>query len=44
MTISKTARHAVASQAVAGTRLYFRCFPAYTNNSLEFAAWQVVNN
>ena len=41
MTYSKTACHAVASQAAAEGTLYFRCFPANTNNSAAFAAWQV---
>ena len=44
MLYSKTARHAVASQAPAGAWLYFRCFPANTNSNLAFAAWQVANN
>ena len=46
MTCSKTAYHAVASQATAGVSLYFRYFPADrpTKNSLVFAAWQVPNN
>ena len=42
MTYSKTACHAVIFQAAAGARLYFRPFPANTNNSLAFAAWQVL--
>ena len=42
MTYSKTARHAVASQAAAEGLLYFKCFPA--NTSLAFAARQVANN
>ena len=44
MTYLKTALHEVASQAAAGARLYFRCFPAYTKNNLAFAARQVVSN
>ena len=43
MTYSKTAHHAVASQAAAGAWLYFRYFPANTNNSLAFVARQVSN-
>ena len=36
MTCSKMACYAVASQATAGVSLYFRYFPANTNNSLVY--------
>ena len=44
MTYSNMTCHAVASQAAAGTRLYFRYLPTNINNSFAFAAWRVPNN